>query len=203
MNSKKSKVVAIAEVGIFASLSVILYYLRFSLPFLFPGFLELQFSALPIVIAGYALGPKYGVLVLVIKTLVCLPFTTTACVGDLADFLINLSFVLVTSMVYLQNKTKKNAAVSLVLGSVAWLIVSALANYFILVPFYINLFMGGDVNIFVGACSIVPNLDATNYRIMYVLLAALPFNLMISTVVSLITFIVYKRISKVIDKFEA
>lgn len=201
MKSKK-RIVAITEVGVFSGLSVLLYYLRFSLPFLFPGFLQIQFSALPIVIAGYALGPKLGALVLVIKTLVCLPFTTTMGVGDLADFLINLAYLLITSLVYLKNKTKKTAAISLLYGSIGWLIVSALANYFILVPFYIELFMKGDVDVFVSACRIVPYLTADNYRTMYVLFAAIPFNMIISTFVSVVTFIVYKRISKVIDHFE-
>lgn len=200
--SSKKRIAIITEVGIFSGLSVLLYYLRFPLPFLFPGFLQIQFSALPIVIAGYALGPQLGALVLVIKTLVCLPFTTTMGVGDLADFLINLTYLLITSLIYLKNKSRKTAAFSLVYGSIGWLIVSALANYFILVPFYIELFMKGDVDVFVTACRIVPFLTKDNYRTMYVLFAAIPFNMIISTVVSIVTFTVYKRISQALDRFE-
>ena len=200
--STRKRITAITEVGIFAGLSVLLYYLRFPLPFLFPNFLEIQFSALPIVIAGYALGPKYGVLILVIKTLICLPFTTTSGVGDLADFLINLTYLLITSILYMNNKTKKTASLSLIYGTIGWIIVSAIANYFILVPFYIELFMKGDINVFVSACKIVPFLNKDNYHIMYVLFAAIPFNMIISTIVSLVTFVVYKRISRVLDRFE-
>ena len=201
MNHKK-RIAVITEVGVFSGLSVLLYYLRFPLPFLFPGFLQIQFSALPIVIAGFALGPKLGLLVLVIKTIICIPFTTTMGVGDLADFLINLVYLLITSTIYLKNKTKKTAFKSLIYGSIGWLIVSALANYFILVPFYIQLFMKGDVDVFVTACRIVPFLTKDNYQTMYVLFAAIPFNMIISTVVSFVTFVVYKRISQALDRFE-
>lgn len=201
MNPKK-RIAIITEVGIFSGLSVLLYYMRFPLPFLFPSFLQIQFSALPVVIAGFALGPKLGAIVLIIKTIICIPFTTTMGVGDLADFLINLAYLLITSILYLKNKTKKVAAKSLFYGSIGWIIVSALANYFILVPFYIELFMKGDVDVFVSACRIVPLLTKDNYRIMYVLFAAIPFNMIISAVVSIVTFIVYKRISQILDRFE-
>ncbi len=204
MNNKnnKNKIAVIAEVGIFSALSVILYYIRFPLPFLFPGFLQIQFSALPIVIAGFALGPKLGFLVLFIKTLICLPFTTTVGVGDLADFIICLAYLLTTSIIYLKNKTKKTAGIALLFGMLAWVIISALANYFILVPFYIEMFMKGDVDLFIATCKIVPYLNSDNYRLMYVLFAAIPFNLLISTIVSFVTFIVYKRVSITLDRFE-
>ena len=177
-----------------------LYFLRFPLP-IFPEFLKIQFSALPLVIIGYTLGPVSGMIALAIKTLVCLPFTSTMYVGDLADFLICTAYILTTSLMYKANKTKKSAAISLLVGSVSWMIVAVLANYFILIPFFINVMLEGNVTGFVGMCSIIPGITESNYRLYYLFYAAIPFNLIITTLVSITTFVVYKRISIILSKY--
>ena len=61
----------LVQVAILAAISTILYLPMFSfpLPFLFPGFLELQFSNLPAIIGGFALGPLGGCLIIIIKTI--------------------------------------------------------------------------------------------------------------------------------------
>lgn len=200
MNSKRIDISKLSKIGIFSALSVVLYFLRFPLP-IFPEFLKIQFSALPLVIIGYTLGPIEGMIALVIKTLVCLPFTSTMYVGDLADFLICTSYILTTSLMYKANKTKKSAAISLFVGSVFWLIMAMLANYFILIPFFINVMLKGNVAGFVGMCSVIPGITIDNYRLYYLLYAAIPFNLIITTAVSLVTFVVYKRISKILSRY--
>ncbi len=191
------KIKKIAVIGIFSALSVVLYFLRFSLP-IFPPFLQIQFSALPLVIIGYIYGPICGMITLIVKTLVCLPFSQTLYVGDLADFLIGTSYILITSLMYKINKTKKNAAISLCVGSLSWIIVSVLANYFILVPFFINVMLKGNVSGFLIMCECISGITEENYRIMYVMYGALPFNVIITILVSLVTFFVYKRVSKII-----
>ena len=192
--NKKIRIKYVVEVGIFAALSVVLYFLRFPLP-IFPSFLEIQFSALPIVIIGFSLGPVAGAITLLIKSLICLPFTTTMGVGDLADLLIGLSFILTTSLIYKKNKTKKGAIIALCFGSLAWIISAVVMNYFVLVPFFIEMMFKGNVEGFVSICQVIPNITISNYKIYYVLFATIPFNLIISTVVSLVTFFVYKKIS--------
>ena len=190
----KQRIKNISVTAIFTGISVILYFLKFPLPF-FPSFLKIQFSALPIVIIGFALGPVYGFLALIAKSLICLPMTETMYVGDLADFVIGSGYILSTSCLYKQNTSKKGAFFSLLIGSGVWIILGCIANYFILVPFYIEVFMKANINNFVAACSIIPGITIDNYKEVYVLLGALPFNVLISFAVSGITFIVYKRIS--------
>ena len=71
--SRHKKIVWIVMVAIFAALSSILYYFpKFSLPFLFPSFLKIQFSNLPIIMIGFLLGPLAGITTLTIKTLIAL-----------------------------------------------------------------------------------------------------------------------------------
>ena len=197
MKTKKQKIMYITQIAIFTALSVLLYFIRIPLP-IFPSFLKVQFSALPIAICGFALGPVSGMVVLICKTLICLPMTESMYVGDFADFIIGSGYVIITSMIYKQNKTKKGAIISLAVGTGTWVILGAIANYLILVPFYISVFLRNNVSGFVDMCSIVPLINESNYRIIYVLFAAVPFNLLLSSTVSLVTFFVYKKVSSLI-----
>ena len=124
--------------------------------------------------------------------------TESMYVGDFADFIIGSGYVIITSMIYKQNKTKKGAIISLAVGTGTWVILGAIANYLILVPFYISVFLRNNVSGFVDMCSIVPLINESNYRIIYVLFAAVPFNLLLSLTVSLVTFFVYKKVSSLI-----
>lgn len=200
MNKKNERIKKIAIIGIFSTLSIVLYYLRFSLPF-FPEFLKIQFSALPLVIVGYTQGPISGIIALILKTLVCLPLTKTSGVGDLADFIICTAYILTTSLIYKFKKNKKNAGISLIIGVLVWVFVSAAVNYFILIPLYIELLFEGNVESFVNMCFVIPDINNENYKLYYTLYAAIPFNLIISFVVSVITYIVYKRISDILSRY--
>ena len=203
---KRKSIMKITETGILSAISTIMYLPMFSfpLPFLFPGFLELQFSNLPAIIAGFASGPVAGCLVIIIKTIMKLFISgsSTSYVGELADIIIGIAVVLTTSLIYKKIKTKKGAILSLSIGSLVWIVSAILANWKILVPFYIEFFMGGNVNIFISACSVIPGINESNYMIMYLIFGTLFFNMMISIVTSIITFFVYKRISILFDRME-
>src|SRR5574344_1733436 len=103
MNKKIKK---LALISIFGALSSVLYYLKFPLP-IFPSFLQIQFSNLPIIICGFSLGAPSAILALLIKTLIWIMFSSSSGVGELADFIIGLAVVLVTSYVYFKNIIKK------------------------------------------------------------------------------------------------
>ncbi|OLA10598.1 MAG: hypothetical protein BHW12_01965 [Coprobacillus sp. 28_7] len=201
MNEKKLKTKKIVSLGVFSALSLVLYYLRFPLP-MFPSFLEIQFSMLPLIIGGFCYGFGFSAIALVIKTIiaVAISFGNSIAVGEFADLTIGLVVLLVVATIYSKNKTKKTAIISLVTGVVTWVLISALMNYFILIPIYIKLYFKGDINSFIGAISIIPNVTTENYKIKYVLLGAIPFNTILSTIVSLITFVSYKKISRFLKK---
>ena len=76
----------ITKVAIFSALSTVLYvWVKFPLPFLFPSFLDVQFSNLPAILAGLALGPLGGALVVIIRTLgkIAISGSGTMYVGDI------------------------------------------------------------------------------------------------------------------------
>lgn len=203
---KRKSIMKITETGILSAISTILYLPMFSfpLPFIFPGFLEIQFSNLPAIIAGFASGPVAGCVIVVVKTIlkIFISGSSTSYVGELADLIIGVLVVLTASLIYKRNKTKKQAVISLGIGSIVWVASAILANWLILVPFYIELFMGGNVDVFVSACSIIPGINESNYMIMYLVFGALFFNMLLALTTSVVTFFVYKRISILFDKME-
>lgn len=184
----------ISLISLFAALSFLFYFLKISLP-IFPSFLEMNLSMLPIIIIGFILGPIEGVTVVLLRTCLKLPFTSTACVGELADMLIGIAVVLTSSIIYDHHKTKKGAIISLVFGSISWVLISVLTNWLINIPFYLALYFNNDVNGLIGLLSMIPNVNESNYMIKYLLFAVVPFNLILSAIVSLITFLIYKKIS--------
>lgn len=199
---KRKKVKIIAFIAVFSALAVGLYFLEFSLPFIFPEFLGFQFSTLPGIIIGLLIGPGEGVVVILIKTILKIPFSSTMGVGELADLLIGVGTVLTSSLIYRKNRTKKGGLISLISAGFVWVIVSVLANIIVLVPFFISLFCQGEVANFVALCKIIPGINESNYMSLYILVAALPFNLILATVSMIVSFLVYKRISVVFKGFE-
>ena len=86
----------------------------------------------------------------------------------------------------------------LIFGSLAWVVVAMIVNATILIPFYSKAFGFSAV---VEMCrSIFPKITETNFMVFYILGSILPFNLMLSFIVSIVTFLVYKRISALFKK---
>lgn len=197
---KEINVKEVAIIGIFSALSVVLYFLKFNLPILFPQFLEFNFSLLPVIIIGFMMGPIEGITVVLLRGIIKLPLTSTFCVGEVADILIGIPVILVTSLLYKANHTKKGAIISLLLGVLTWIIAGVLSNYLINVPFFVELYCNGDVSMFVKGLEVIPGVNESNYMVKYLLYATVPFNAILSIVVSLVTFLVYKKISILFEK---
>ena len=81
----------------------------------------------------------------------------------------------------------------LVLGAIAMAIVGGLANYFILIPFYTNVMPMEQIISLCGKAN--PLITNT---LGYVLYGAIPFNLIKALLLSIITFVLYKQISKIL-----
>lgn len=184
------------------AISYVLYlFVKFPLPFLFPSFLDVQFSELPAILTGFMMGPIWGSIVIVIKCLLKMPLTSTACVGELGDMLMGIAFVLPSALFYKKHRTKKGAILALVIGTLSEVCVALVVNGLLLIPFYAKAF---GWNAVVGMLSsLFPKVSQQNIYRYYLPLSVLPFNLMRLTVVSLITFFVYKHLHKLIDRMFA
>lgn len=199
---RNNKVLQIVIIANLTALSFLLYYLKFPLPFIFPVFLDIQLSNLPAIIGGFILGPIGGGAIVFTRTLIKLPFSETAGVGELIDLIIGLSTVLTSSIIYKKLKTRKGAVIASLSGMFVWVFVAVMANYLFVLDFYVEFYFDGKLEPLLGMMSIIPGgVDATNYMWKYIVYAAIPFNILLSGLVYLITFLVYKRISHLIDHF--
>ncbi|MBQ8881778.1 MAG: ECF transporter S component, partial [Clostridia bacterium] len=187
----------ITRIAVFSALAFVLYaFLKFPLPTLFPGFLEMHFSELPALLASLMIGPIAGVIVIVIKTGLKLIFfpTSTMFVGEVSDILIGCVLVLTVSLIYRPKRTIKWAIIAFVIGVAVSTILSMLINRFVSIPVYSYMF--GFDNIVKMVKAVLPAVTADTFYAYYIFLAVLPFNFIKLTICALLTFLLYKRLKK-------
>ena len=147
-NVTKTKVISIRKLTVTAMLSAIstvLMFLDFSLPMLIPGFVKMDVSELPALIASFAIGPTSGVVVCLVKNLFNLIFhSSTGGIGELCNFILGAAFVATAGLIYKYRKTRKTAIIASLCGAVVMALISVPVNYFISYPVYAKLFGGID-----------------------------------------------------------
>ena len=193
----------IAMIALFSALAGVLYILNFSIPFAFPGFLEFRFSDVPVLIGTFALGPVAGCIIVVFMVLIKLVIvsTSTYFVGDLADILVGFALVIPVGLIYNKNRTFKGALLGLGAGSLISTALAVLLNRILLVPAYVHLMFGGGWEPILGMMTpLFPNCTQENFYSLYLWASVLPFNLLRCLVASLLTLLVYKRISRAINR---
>ena len=184
-------------VGMLAGISTILMLFEFPLPFLAPGFYELDFSEVPILIGAFALGPVAGVLTELVKVLLNLVIngTQTPFVGEFANFVMGCAFVVPASVIYKRKKNRQHAMLGLAAGTVIMSVAAVFINALVLLPAYAKAF-GMPVDAFVQMGTAIN--PAINGIWTFVLLAVAPFNLIKGVLVSVITVLLYKHISPIL-----
>ena len=144
--TKPVKKVNVRNMTVTAMLSAIAFVLMFldtAVPIM-PSFIKLDVSELPALVASFALGPVYGVIVCLIKNILHLFITTTGGVGELSNFILGLGFVLPAGLIYHHKKTKKNAIIGAVVGAFIMAAISFPSNLYVVYPVYYN-FMPKEV----------------------------------------------------------
>lgn len=188
----------IAVIGMFSAIAGILMLFEFPLPFA-PPFYEVDLSELPILVGSFAFGPVAGVLMEFIKIVLKLFMkgTSTAFVGDLANFAVGCSLILPASTIYAFKKTKKGAIIACLVGTLCMTVFGTAFNAIYLLPAFSVLYgmpldsilaMGTNVNPFVAESSIIS----------FVCWCVAPLNLLKGGIVSIITLLVYKPLSPII-----
>ena len=150
------------------------------LPFLAPPFYQLDFSEVPALIGGFALGPVAGILIELVKVLLHMMIkgSATAGVGDLANFLIGCSFLVPASLIYRMHKTRRVAIAGMAVGTVSMAIIGCVLNAFVLLPAY-TVIMPMETILEAGK-AVNANIDSV---FTFVLIAVAPFNLVKGVVV--------------------
>ena len=180
----------LAATAMLGALSFVLQMLAFPLPFLIPSFIEFDFSDLPALVASFSMGPIWGVAVALIKNVLHMPVSTTGLVGEWANFLLAAIFVAVAGLFYQYKKNRRSALIGSLLGALVMSVASVYVNYLMTYPMYYN-FMPEEA--ILGAYQeIFPYVDSIFISLWFF---NAPFNLMKGLIVSVITFLVYKRVS--------
>lgn len=200
MKEKYFSATRMSVIAVFAALAFALYLVRIPLAFAFAPWLELNFSDIPALIGTFALGPMAGSIVVIVKILLKLVVqgTSTAFVGELADLLIGLALVLPAGAVYRKKRTVGGAVLALVAGSVCSVACAVLANRFVLIPFYAKQWGMGTLAGMLTA--LFPSCTEENFYTFYLWASVLPFNLLRCLAAGIVTFFVYKHVSRLIKR---
>lgn len=170
----------LAGTGVFAALAFVVSLLEFPI---FPAasFLKLDFSLVFVLLAGFIFGPVSGIGVSAVKELLRFAMgSSTGGVGEVANFIVTLAFIVVPTVIYRYKKGFSTVIITLIIGCVLETAAALIANRFINFPLYM-----GD-----KAAEVFASLWQ------FVLL----FNLIKTLAVSLVTIMLYKKVSALIKK---
>ena len=166
-------------ISLLSAISFLLMY-TFSIPII-PNapYLKFEPSEVPAILATFLIGPKAGVIVILLKDLLYFFLRATGPFGPLSDFIAASTFVYVTALFCKNPEGTLQFVKASFLGLLARVIIMVPVNLIIL-----QLEFGMPVSSILGI--MIP--------------AILPFNLLKAGVNSIITFVIYKPIARFLHK---
>ena len=177
------------RIAILAAAASILFLLEIPVV----AFYKLDLSNIPVLLGAFSMGTVPGLIILGLKSAIGLLHSSSAGVGELADFIMGAALLIPASIIYHRNKTRKNALVGMIIGTICTAVVGVLVNKFIMLPFYMGAFhMDMDA---IVAFANVGGVD-TEWKLL--LLITGPFNLLKGAVLSAVTFLIYKPLSPIL-----
>lgn len=191
---RTSKARRITIIAICSAIAAVLHMLDFPLLFLAPEFYKLDFSELPVMLCGFYLGPTSAVLCEAMKIVLklLLKGTSTAFVGDFANFAVGCSLVLPAVIIYHTKKTRKTALLGLLAGTIVLTIFGSAFNALYLIPTFAKMFIPMEAIIGMGQ-AISPAVDSVWTL---VLCCVVPLNLIKGVMISVLTLLLYKRVAR-------
>ena len=159
------------------------------------AFYKLDLSNLPVLLGTFSMGTVPGLIILLLKDLLALLRTTSAGVGDLADFIMSAALIIPAGIIYHRNKTRKSAMIGMAVGMVCMVVTGVLVNKWIMLPFYMGAFhmdMEGIISF--------AKVDGVDSETKLLLLVTGPFNLLKGAVLSIITGLIYKPLSPLLHQ---
>lgn len=189
-----SKARRISIIGICSAIAVVLHVLDFPLIFLAPEFYKLDFSEIPVMLGGFFLGPSAAVAIEGVKILLKLLVkgTSTAFVGDFANFFVGCCFALPATIWYHTHKDKHGAVIGLIIGTLTMTVLGTAFNAVYLLPKFSVLY-GIPMDVLIGMGTAVHKSVTGVFS--FVALCVAPLNLVKGGLVSLITLLIYKRVA--------
>ena len=180
-----------------SAVAFILMFIEFPIPMLIPSFVKMDFSDLPALLGAFALGPVYGVVISFMKNLlhIVIKGTSTACVGELSNFILGAIFSAVAGYLYKHHKSRKTAIIGAVAGAVAMGVLSVPSNYFVVYPAYVQFYHMPLEAILGMYQAILPSADSL---IKCLILFNLPFTLVKGLLDAVLCMVIYKPLSPIL-----
>lgn len=190
MSNRKSNlsVQYMTRIAILGALSAILFMIEVPVV----AFYKLDVSTLPALLGAFSMGPLAGLAILLIKDVFGMLHSSSMYVGELADFIMGAAYILPAALIYRHKKSRKNALIGMIVGSITMIVVAVLVNWQIMIPFYMTAYGMPMEKVVAMAQSAMPFVDTEWELLLYV---TAPFNLLKGIVLSALTFVLYKRLS--------
>ena len=182
-------VATMTRIAILAAAASILFLIEIPIV----AFYKLDLSNIPVLLGAFSMGPVPGVIILALKSAIGLLHSSSAGVGELADFVMGAALVIPASVIYHRNKNRKNAIIGMAIGTVCMVIVGVLMNKWVMLPFYMGAFHM-DMDGIIKAAG-VAGVDS-EWKLL--LLVTGPFNLLKGVVLSIVTGVIYKPLSPIL-----
>ena len=177
------------RIAILAAAASILFLLEIPVV----AFYKLDLSNIPVLLGAFSMGTVPGLIILGLKSAIGLLHSSSAGVGELADFIMGAALLIPASVIYHRHKTRKNALIGMLTGTICTAVVGVLVNKFIMLPFYMGAFHMDMEGIL--AYAKVSGVDS-EWKLL--LLITGPFNLLKGVVLSVVTFLIYKPLSPIL-----
>ena len=193
--AERSNLRNLVQIGMLGAVSVVL--MMFEIPLFFaPSFYKIALSEIPVLIGTFAMGPVAGMFIELIKVVLHMLFkgSSTAGVGDFANFLIGCAMIVPAGLIYKKKHNRTGAIVGMISGTLFMTILGCFLNAYVLLPAYAKAFQM-PMDALVGMGTAV-NSHITSVTTL-VIFAIVPFNLLKGVLVSLIVFLIYKKISPI------
>ena len=189
MTSSKPRftVSTIARIALLSAIASVLFLIE--IPLGMP-FYKLDLRNIPVLLGAFSMGTLPGVVILGLKSLIGLTHSSSAGVGELADFIMGLAMILPASLMYQRHKTRKTALIGMLAGVLCSVVVSVFVNKWIMLPFYMGAFHMTMEDLVASA-----HWGGVDSEWKLLLLITAPFNLIKGVVISTLTFLLYKRLS--------
>ena len=194
---KKDTTHNLTVAAMLSAVAFILMFIEFPIPMLIPAFIKMDFSDLPALLGAVALGPVYGVIISFMKNLlhIVIKGTSTACVGELSNFILGAIFSAVAGYLYKHHKSRKTAIIGAVAGAVAMGVLSVPSNYFVVYPAYVQFYHMPLEAILGMYQAILPSADSL---IKCLIIFNLPFTLVKGLLDAVLCMLIYKPLSPIL-----
>ncbi len=188
---------SMVKIGMLSGVGVVLMLLDFPLP-IFPAFLKMDISDVPSIIGTFAMGTWAGVAIEFLKNLLKIIIgSNTFGVGELANFLVGIAYVIPLGIIYQKQVNRKGVLVGCLTAVISMAIFGGIFNYFILIPFYARAF-DIPVDSIVNTAAKINSL-IIDFRTLIVY-AIVPFNLLKGIIMSVVGFGLFKVLQPLFKK---